>query len=82
MLIDVVRKLLIPGEYYEYLMYHCMSAYEGVFINHLETCEEDYRYAVVSDTGSGIDWKLLPTKYLAEKYLELTPESHIIKVKL
>lgn len=81
MLVDIVRKLLVPGEDYEYLMYFCHSPYEGVNISHLETMPIEYKYAVIDILEYDITWQLFPTEYLAEKALSLKPHASIIEVK-
>lgn len=84
MLIDVVRKLLVPGECYEYLMYVCYSPYDGVHVSHVTTIEHDYDYAIAYQTPNGVTCKLLPTMSLAYKAANLLEaeghETHILTV--
>ena len=82
MLVDVVRKLLVPGNEYEYLVYYCTSPYEGVEIAHVQTSGIDYDYAVAYIEEHCITVQLFPTEYLAEKTAELSEHNtQILKVR-
>jgi len=83
MIYDVVRKLIVPGEEYEFLLYWCESPYDGIHIEHIEFTSVDYEYALVSDIHGWLRCNLYPTQYLAEKAQELLKNKHteIIKVK-